>query len=540
METNLWSLVDKDPYNPHFWTELVQVAENSKKYDVIVKTYAGFLEKFPLMHIYRNKLALIIRQSGKDSSVRDAIAIFEESVSHDVLEASVDMWLCYCEFATKHGMDFSDDEVRAIFNRALSVVGSDYDSDGIWSMFIHWEEEKQRWDNVSALFCRVLSQPIRNLETFWQLFSEHSKHHSIERAATPQEKAEIDNLLNQEADNDVTLTADDLDRKMQELIYSYRSNSYSETLKLVTQKLLYELKISRTYFHFKPPNPGQIANWSEYLTYMEACGDVEQTIHLYERALIPMNVCPEIWIRYAVFLYDNGRPDDASALLERASKSPVSQLPEFQRLKGLFAEKAGNFDLANSIFSALEERNSGEAQVAVVGHIMREGSRNGTLDDAKAEAIQVCEKFLKTSLNPADYALVSGLLAKLSQTVDHEILHSLCSSIPLALATSVKLTPDVTEANRIFQTFLMDEKSKMSPEDKLRVFPVYLSFLRKSVDDIAQIRAVERARLSTEREVRKRNLRARREKAQDTANATDIMNRWIDYIEVSEEIRKLT
>ena len=62
----------------------------------------------------------------------------------------------------------------------------------------------------------------------------------------------------------------------------------------------------------------------------------------------------------------------------------------------------------------------------------------------------------------------------------------------------------------------------------------------KSVDDIAQIRAAERARLSTEREVRKRNLRTRREKAQNTANATDIMNRWIDYIEVSEEIRKLT
>ena len=142
METNLWNLIDKDPYNPHFWTELVQVAENSKNYEAIVKAYSGFLERFPLMHIYRNKLALIVRQSNREGCAKEAMTIFEESVSHEVLEASVDMWQFYCDFAMKHGMDFSDDDVRNIFNRALNVIGSDYDSDEIWSMFIRFEEEK--------------------------------------------------------------------------------------------------------------------------------------------------------------------------------------------------------------------------------------------------------------------------------------------------------------------------------------------------------------------------------------------------------------
>ena len=540
METNLWNLIERDPYNPHFWTELVGVAENSKNYDAIVKAYSGFLERFPLMHVYRNKWALIVRQSNREGCVREAVRIFEESVSHGVLEASVDMWTCYCEFATKHGMDFSDDEVRAIFNRALSVVGSDYDSDGLWSLFIRWEEEKQRWDNVSALFCRVLSQPIRNLETFWKSFVEHAEHHSIERAATPQEKAEIDGVLNQEADNDVTLTADDLGRKMQQLVLSYRSKSYAEASQHVSERLLFELKISRTYFHFKAPGAVQIANWSEYLSSVEAMGDIERTIHLYERALIPMNVCPEIWIRYAAFLHDNGRPDEALALLERASKSPVWQLPEFHRLRGLFAEKVGDFELAQSVFDSLAKDRSGEAQAAVVGHILREGSRNGTMDDARSNAIQVCEAFLQTSLNPLDYALLSSILAKLSQTVDREILKTTCTSVPLALATLTKLAPDVEEASSTFQHFLLDEKSQLSPSDKARIFPVYLNFLRKSVDSIAQIRMVERARLATERQLRSASLRARREKAKDTSNPGDVMNRWIDYVELSDEIRRLT
>jgi hypothetical protein len=241
--TNLKFLVAREPHNPHLWTELVQNAEQSQDYAAIVDTYRGFLECFPLLHIYWNKWALFVQQNGKDSPIRESLSIFERSVAPATLQASVEMWHSYCDFLVHHDVEIPADEIRATFQRALDIVGSDYPSDTIWSLYIQWEQEKSKWDNVSALFCRVLDRPIRNLASFWKSFAEHANHHSIESAATPQEKSEIDAKLNMEAEDDVTLTADVLVKRMQQMIFAYRRRSYGETLSMLGQKELFEKKI---------------------------------------------------------------------------------------------------------------------------------------------------------------------------------------------------------------------------------------------------------------------------------------------------------
>ena len=71
----------------------------------------------------------------------------------------------------------------------------------------------------------------------------------------------------------------------------------------------------------------------------------------------------------------------------------------------------------------------------------------------------------------------------------------------------------------------------MEDEEKAKLFPVYLNFLRKNVDNIAVIRQAERSRLEVERRVRTNMLAQRRELAKDVNNANEIMDRWVRFIE---------
>lgn len=134
------------------------------------------------MHIYWNKLALIIR--NETQSARESISIFTKSTSYENLRYSVDMWYLYCEFITNYSAEFSDSDIRSIFEEALQCVGSFYQSDSIWSLYINWEERKGNYKQVSNLFPRVLTQQIRNLEEFWNSFLQHIKKYPIEDVIT--------------------------------------------------------------------------------------------------------------------------------------------------------------------------------------------------------------------------------------------------------------------------------------------------------------------------------------------------------------------
>lgn len=49
-------------------------------------------------------------------------------------------------------------------------------------------------------------------------------------------------------------------------------------------------------------NLTELHNWREYLQFMESQGDVEATIDVFERCLIPCANYTEIWLRYVDFL----------------------------------------------------------------------------------------------------------------------------------------------------------------------------------------------------------------------------------------------
>ncbi|KAH0792799.1 pre-mRNA-processing factor 39-like isoform X1 [Histomonas meleagridis] len=539
-ETNLWALVDKNPYNPHFWTELVQVAESSKNYDGIVRAYSGFLQRFPLMHIYWNKWALVVQQNNPTKSVRDSIEIFDRAVAHDVLESSVEMWQFYCDFVVKYNFDITEDDIRSVFERAVSHIGNDYNSDSIWSLYINWEEEHQKYDNASALFARVLSSPIRNLDSFWKSFVEHSSHHSIEKAASPAEKSEIDFKLNELAENDVTLGADDFSSKMQQLIFDLRYQSYLEAARAAAVTVYFEYKIIRSYFHFQKPGELQIANWYEYLDYMEHNeADVSKVCHTYERCLIPCNLCPDIWMKYAIYL-NNFNPAAAEDVLRRGDASPVSRDPEYQRLRGLFAESTSNFVLAHSIFNGLADKPHipGESAIAVASFMLREGIRENKTDEMKSNAVNLLLKVLDYA-SPYEYSSISAFLRIMKESIDIDQLLSKCGAIPLALAMVVKAfieSGDLERAKNTFRRQLMSEKCELNINDQITMLNVYAKFLRENDGNIKEIREVEKTIIGKQKEARIELLKERREKCKDTNNLHEVLDRWILYLQETDSL----
>lgn len=584
MAHNLWTLVKKDPYNHYFWTELVRVAEESKSFEGIVRVYTGILEKFPLLHVYWNKWALLVHQNGTSNSVKDSLEIFERSVQPGVLENSVEMWQYYCEFATKYcALELNEDQVREILERAISHVGDDYQSDTIWSIYISWENERQRYDNVSQLYMRVLSKPVRNLDTFFSNFTEHAKNHSIEKAATSAEKSVIDDQLNQEADNDVTLKADDLERRMQTLIYEKRQQTYYQTAEFLQNRQFFEIKIRRTYFHFTRPNPIQIANWYEYIDFETKMGNIDRVQHLYERCLIPCQMCPDVWIMYANFLFSNGKAEDAEALLEeRGLKGLIGRDPEFLRLYGMYEESHNQTEKARYIFEECLHAgflsndgpfwSNGSAHIALASYYLRQGTLHPDVQQEwSSKAIQILSDYLKifgdvlpdqskatrrtNSSNSKnenldaqrEYTIVAAALSHLiafeNPASDGSYISELrkkCLKVPLALALCVRTLIEAQQidlAKQIYEDFLASPNAQMSLQDRCEMYPIYIEFLRR-YSNITEIRKAERQYLNVQKERRLEIIEERREACKDTSNLSEIMDRWILYLQESDNMKR--
>lgn len=109
----------------------------------------------------------------------------------------------------------------------------------------------------------------------------------------------------------------------------------------------FENSIGRSFFHVKPLDDSQLANWHSYLDFIEKQEDFDwvcqyfatvrmlilpksspiskifvwlQTVKLYERCLIPCAKYPEFWMRYVEFMETKGGRELANFALERATQ----------------------------------------------------------------------------------------------------------------------------------------------------------------------------------------------------------------------------
>ena len=141
------------------WTKLLTAAEKVGDGEKLLQVYDEFLTEYPLCYGYWSRYSVAVGGHGGDRAT-----IFERGVQ--AIPHSVDLWLQYIEYFIGTGAD--EEKVRALFERALKDVGSDFLSHNLWDKYIAYEHGQQATVNISHLYVRIMGMPIQQLDRFYQ------------------------------------------------------------------------------------------------------------------------------------------------------------------------------------------------------------------------------------------------------------------------------------------------------------------------------------------------------------------------------------
>jgi pre-mRNA-processing factor 39 len=193
----------------------------------------------------------------------------------------------------------------------------------------------------------------------------------------------------------------EIDRQIRAKLDQYYLDIYTKTQAAVSARWHYENAIKRGYFHVTDLEDSELDNWRKYLDYEEKEGDFHRTSFLYERCLVPCALYEEFWLRYARWLFSQGKDEDCRLVYMRASCIfvPISQ--STIRLNwARFEEKLGRMSLARDIHEAILEEVPDHVET-IISLAGVERRHNG--NDA---AVSILEKYI-SSRN----AQVGGVLA---------------------------------------------------------------------------------------------------------------------------------
>jgi len=149
----------------------------------------------------------------------------------------------------------------------------------------------------------------------------------------------------------------EIDRQIRDKIDAFYYSVLAKTQAAVNARWTFENVIKRGYFHVTDLEDAELENWRKYLDFEEKEGDFQRTCFLYERCLVPCALYEEFWLRYARWLFSQGKDEDCRLVYMRASCIfvPISQ--STVRLNwARFEEKLGRISIARDIHIAILEQ----------------------------------------------------------------------------------------------------------------------------------------------------------------------------------------
>lgn len=446
-----WQVVQTDPADFSGWTQLIAVAE---KLDDIVKlrtVYDAFLAEFPLCYGYWKKYAdaearlgaALIGDDG-DPSAANVVhacvgAVYERGVA--AIPYSVDLWTHYCTFAI--GQRHDGETVRGLFERGLAYVGMDWLAHPLWDKYLDFEANSGNGTpaHVAALYSRVLQMPLRELDKYWTGFVEYVDGKKAEVVVPEEELREIAAEVTQQpppplpeatgegADEAAAAAAAAAAARAAETLGDPRLAKYRDARRALYEATAavraarepFEAAIKRPYFHVKPLDDAQVANWEAYLTHEETAGDVPSVIRLYERCLIPCANYPALWLRYAKATEHQQGPDAARAILQRATRVFVKRHVEVHLALARFEERQGDVEAARDVYKHVADDVAPGLLRATVEHANME-RRMGEPGRAKVvfEAAMAVERSKEGTQSKVYGVLVNQYVAFLDEALGDE------------------------------------------------------------------------------------------------------------------------
>jgi pre-mRNA-processing factor 39 len=362
--------------------------------ELVRNVYDCFLTKFPLFFGYWKKYADLEFSVG---GTETAEMVYERGVS--CITPSVDLWANYCSF--KMDTSHDNDIIRDLFERGAHFVGLDFQSHPFWDKYIEFEERVQEPANATKLYSRVFRLPIYQFSRYYEKFSILLGQRPIEELVEPETLEILKNQVQLENQGQPEKPPLELERQLRQHIHQFYYDAYSRTQQEVQSRWNFEQAIKRAYFHVTELEDAELDNWRKYLDYEEKQGDFQRTSFLYERCLVACALYDEFWLRYARWMFSQGKEEDTRIIYIRASCVfvPISA-PTVRLNWARFEEKLGRTSVARDIYVAILDQAPGHEETLIsLANVERRHEGN----DA---AVRLLEEYIGQSNNQ-----IGGILA---------------------------------------------------------------------------------------------------------------------------------
>ncbi|KAL7686615.1 putative tetratricopeptide-like helical domain superfamily [Plasmopara halstedii] len=505
----LMETVKKNPLDFNSWVSLLALvqSESATSRELVEDTYDRFLAEFPLCFGYWNKyaqyeyrLASRTREDGLGTVVtieegkQKAREVYERGVA--AVKYSVDMWMKYCEFLI-HTVLCPVEETRPLLERAVEACGCDPLAGPLWELYIHLETVNNDMPRLNRIFKRIMHQPLRNLEDFWEKYNQFVLAQQLSSLATTDEQKAL---------------ASDGEELMDEGLLRVKIVNAVEAVKNTTLGDIYrrhgfEAAIDRSYFHVTPVTEAAMKNWHSYLDFEEAAGDSERCQNLYERCLIPCANYEEIWLRYVSWSEKACGFAAADAVFQRAVTIFLKHRSSIYLEYATFLEAHDELQRAQDTYMRVLSDVAPKLAEAFLQYCNFK-RRRGDIETVK----MWYERGMETFENDAEvFAYVAISYAMFLKKIDGDIglVRAVFERAVQKRSDSVLLWLNfahfekniggdnaemVSRVTRVFERALEDD-CNLSMDEKNDLWFQYVEFLGNYGDDIAQVREARKREL---------------------------------------------
>ncbi|CAN9390543.1 unnamed protein product [Alternaria sp. RS040] len=481
--------------------------------ELVRNVYDCFLTKFPLFFGYWKKYADLEFSIG---GTETAEMVYERGVS--CITPSVDLWANYCTF--KMDTSHDNDIIRDLFERGAHFVGLDFQSHPFWDKYIEFEERIGEPTNVSKIYSRVLHLPIYQFARYYEKFSVLLNNRPVDELVDPDTLETMKNAVELENQGQPEKPVLEVERQLRTKIHEYYYAEYTKTQQDVTNRWTFEQTIKRAYFHVTELEDAELENWRKYLEYEEKQGDFERTSFLYERCLVACALYDEFWLRYARWMFSQGKEENARIIYMRASCIfvPISA-PAIRLNWARFEEKLGRISVARDIYLSMldEAPEHTETLIALAGverrhegndaavrlleeHIGRANNHiGGILSAEQARILWQC----KGSVDEARQVFkdkherfpdsrefwVKYLEFEVAQpSLDQEEAHTRIKAVHELMRTKGRFSPDVSkELSHYYMAYLLDRGGKGAAEEYMQLDKDVNGYVSSAKSDSSQI-----------------------------------------------------
>ncbi|BBN13071.1 pre-mRNA-processing factor 39 [Marchantia polymorpha subsp. ruderalis] len=374
-EDRLWAVVKANSLDFNAWTLLIQETEKLENILKIRKVYDSFLGEFPLCYGYWKKYADHEARLGTPEKI---VEVYERAVR--AVTYSVDIWMHYCSYAMEKIED--PEEIRRLFERGITYVGTDYLSHLLWDKYIDFEYTQQEWSRLAQLYTRIVQISLHQLDRYYNSFKQIASSRPISELRSADEAAEAaiaasstvetaaaeDGVEAPPGDTEAPKLEKSTETEDLEKFIGVREALYKKAKDWDAKIRDFETAIRRPYFHVKPLDDMQLGNWHRYLEFIEKEGDTEKVVKLYERCLIACANYPEYWIRYVQRMEEEGNMEAAADALTRSTEIFVKRRPEIHLFAARFKEFQGDIKGARAEYELLSSDLAPGLLEAVIKH----------------------------------------------------------------------------------------------------------------------------------------------------------------------------